>query len=48
MNEFGRIAQCGSTSAYNKQQKEGELPLGSYDRIFYFKISDLNLHYSIF
>lgn len=37
MNEFGRISQCGSLSTYNKQEKEGELPLGSYNCMCYDK-----------
>jgi len=31
MNEFGRISQCGSISAYNNQRKPGELPLVPFD-----------------
>lgn len=31
MNEFGRISQCGSISAYNNLRKPGELPLVPFD-----------------
>lgn len=42
MNEFGRISQCGSISAYNVQRKPGELPMGESGKLFFLSLSNLN------
>jgi len=47
MNEYGRISQCGSISAYNKEQAPGEIPMVPFDyitfRIKHVKMEGFNV-----